>query len=81
MDDIVSNFTSVPQSWGQIFTLGYIVVLLTIVSIIVYFKTKKVIIPKFREGIKCKFDRKFTGKIKTTTVSKTPTGKYFISIF
>ncbi|MBR3259458.1 MAG: F0F1 ATP synthase subunit A [Mycoplasmataceae bacterium] len=42
MDDIVSNFTSVPQSWGQIFTLGYIVVLLTIVSIIVYFKTKKV---------------------------------------
>lgn len=46
----------------------------------VNFKTKKVIIPKFREGIKCRFDREFTGKIKTTTVSKTPTGKYFISI-
>ena len=42
MNDIVSNFTSVPQGWGQIFTLGYIVVLLTIVSIIIYFKTKKV---------------------------------------
>lgn len=42
MSDIVNNFTSIPHGWGQIFTLGYIVVLLTIVSIIVYFKAKKV---------------------------------------
>lgn len=46
----------------------------------VNFDTNKVFIPKFREGIKCKFSRKFKGKIKTSTVSKTPTGKYFISI-
>lgn len=41
---------------------------------------KRVSIPKFKEGIKCKFDRRFSGKIKTSTVSRTPTGKYFISI-
>lgn len=44
------------------------------------FKKSVVYIMKFREGIKCKFDREFVGKIKTSTVSKTPTGKYFISI-
>lgn len=44
------------------------------------FATKRVYLPKFREGIKCKFSRTFKGKIKTSTVSRTPTGKYFISI-
>lgn len=42
--------------------------------------TKRVFLPKFNEGIKCKFSRTFNGKIKTSTVSRTPTGKYFISI-
>jgi len=37
-------------------------------------------IPKFKEGIKASVHRKFDGKIKSGTVSKTPTGKYFISI-
>lgn len=46
----------------------------------VNFNNSKVYIMKFKEGIKCIFDRKFTGKIKSSTVSKTPTGKYFISI-
>jgi len=36
-------------------------------------------IPKFKP-IKCVFSRTFTGTIKTSTISKTPTGKYFISI-
>lgn len=40
----------------------------------------KVFIPKFREGIKAKIHRKFDGKIKSGVVSKTPTGKYFISV-
>ena len=44
------------------------------------FESKRVYLPKFKEGIKCKFDRQFNGKIKTSTVSRTPTGKYFISI-
>lgn len=44
------------------------------------YDAKRVYLPKFKEGIKCKFDRQFKGKIKTSTVSKTPTGKYFISI-
>ena len=44
------------------------------------YESKRVFLPKFKEGIKCRFDRQFSGKIKTSTVSRTPTGKYFISI-
>lgn len=44
------------------------------------FKNNKLIIPKFLEGIRCKISRHFEGKPKTFTVSKTPTGKYFVSI-
>ena len=44
------------------------------------FSKKKVYIPKFREGIKCKFHRFFNGKIKTSTISRTPSGKHYISI-
>ena len=44
------------------------------------YNTQRVHLPKFDNGIKCKFDRQFKGKIKTCTVSRTPTGKYFISI-
>ncbi len=36
-------------------------------------------IPKVK-GIKAKFHRQFDGKIKTVTVSRTPTGKYFASL-
>ena len=44
------------------------------------FNAGKLFIPKFREGIKTVFHRKFEGKIKTSTVSKSKTGKYFVSI-
>ncbi len=44
------------------------------------FDENLVFIPKFTEGIKCIFHRKLEGKIKSSTVSKTSTGKYFISI-
>lgn len=37
-------------------------------------------IPKFKKPIKIIVHRKFSGKIKTTTISKTPTNKYFASI-
>lgn len=46
----------------------------------VNFDKKKVYIPKFKEGIKCRFHRFFNGKIKTSTISRTATGKYYISI-
>ena len=46
----------------------------------VNFDGKKVYIPKFKEGIKCRFHRFFDGKVKTSTISKTSTGKYYISI-
>jgi len=42
--------------------------------------SKKLFITKFKEGIRCNFHREFTGEIRTVTVSKTPTGKYFASI-
>jgi len=44
------------------------------------FEKGKVIIPKFLEGIKCIYDRQFEGIISSSYVSKTTTGKYFISI-
>jgi len=44
------------------------------------FYNKKVKLPKFKTEIKVKIDRVFDGKIKTSTISKTPTNKYFISI-
>lgn len=44
------------------------------------YDAKRVFLPKFKEGIKCRFDRQFSGTIKTSTVSRAPTGKYFISI-
>lgn len=43
-------------------------------------KNQRVIIPKFAEGIKIVLHRKFQGCIKTSTVSKTKAGKYFICI-
>lgn len=46
----------------------------------VHFNHGLVFIPKFREGIKCKFDRTFSGTIKKSTVSKNSSGQYFISI-
>lgn len=44
------------------------------------FENGKLIITKFREGIKCKISRKFSGKMKTLTMSRTATGKYFVSV-
>jgi putative transposase len=44
------------------------------------FELNRVYIPKFKEGIKAVLHREFEGKIKTSVVSKTPSGKYFISI-
>ena len=41
----------------------------------------RLFIPKFREGIKCRIHREIRGKIGKVTVSKTPSGKYFVSVF
>ena len=43
-------------------------------------KGNKLIIGKFRDGIKMIMEREILGKIKKSTLSKTPTGKYFVSI-
>jgi putative transposase len=45
----------------------------------VNFQSETVQIPKLGK-VKCIFSRKFVGQIKTTTLSKTVTNKYFVSI-
>ena len=47
---------------------------------VVDFETNSILLPKFQKPIKCKLHRKFNGKSKTVTVSKTPTGKYYVSV-
>jgi putative transposase len=44
------------------------------------FENNKLSIPKFRKNINIILHRKFKGIIKQATISKTPTGKYFVSI-
>lgn len=46
----------------------------------VEFGTQRIHLLKFREGIKGSFNRQFEGKVKTTTISRTATGKYYASI-
>ena len=41
----------------------------------------KIIIPKFKDGIKIKLHREVKGKIGKMNITKTPTGKYYVSIF
>jgi len=47
-------------------------------NIKVDFKNSKIQLPKLK-WIKCKIHRKFNGKILFATISKTPSGKYFVS--
>lgn len=45
-------------------------------------KDGKIFIPKFKDGIKVKLDkREIKGKIGKMNITKTPTGKYYASIF
>ncbi len=41
---------------------------------------EKLIIPKFKEGIEVVLHRPIKGTIRQATISRTPTGKYFVSI-
>ena len=43
-------------------------------------KNNRIYFPKFREGIKAIIHREVKGNIKYATISKTKTGKYFVSI-
>jgi len=40
----------------------------------------RLFIRKFKEGIKCRVNREIKGKIGKVTITKTPSGKYFVSI-
>ena len=44
------------------------------------FENGRVFIPKFKNGIKAKLHRSFEGIVKSSTISRTATDKYFISI-
>jgi len=41
----------------------------------------KINIPKFKDGIKVKLHREVKGKVGKMSITKTPTGKYYVSIF
>lgn len=41
---------------------------------------RKLHVPKFKQGIQIQLHRKINGQIKSCTISKTPSGKYFVSI-
>jgi putative transposase len=41
---------------------------------------KKIVIPKFKEGIKINLHRKIEGEILFATITKSTTGKYYVSI-
>jgi putative transposase len=50
-------------------------------NVILDFENSKLIIPKFKKkGIDIILHRKFKGEIKQATISRTPTGKYFVSV-
>lgn len=49
-------------------------------NVTVDFKTGTIDLPKFKEPIKAVLHRPFTGQIKTVTISRTPTNKYFASV-
>ena len=40
----------------------------------------RLVIPKFKKGIPIVLHRELTGEIRSSTVSRTPSGKYFVSI-
>lgn len=46
----------------------------------IYIEDKYIKLPKLKSKVKLKQHRKFEGKIKSCTISKTPTNKYYISI-
>nr|DAX40841.1 MAG TPA: endonuclease [Caudoviricetes sp.] len=45
-----------------------------------YIEGGKLFIPKFKEGIKCRVHREVKGKIGKVTITKTSSGKYFVSV-
>lgn len=49
-------------------------------NLTVDFDHGRVHLPKFKEGIRCRFHRKFKGEIRTCNIKRTPTNKYFVSI-
>jgi len=49
-------------------------------SIKIDFENELVFLPKIKSGIKTVFHRTFIGKIKSATITKTKTEKYFVSI-
>ena len=44
-------------------------------------ENSKIILPKFKDGIKVKLHREVKGEIGKMSITKTPTGKYYVSIF
>src|SRR5690606_23344230 len=43
-------------------------------------KKGRLLIPKFREGIRLVLHRKYRGRIRSATISRTPAGKYYVAV-
>jgi len=49
-------------------------------NVVISLNKGKLFLPKFKEGIQVEVHRKFNGEVRSCTVSKTSSGKYFVSI-
>lgn len=49
-------------------------------NVVISLHKGKLFLPKFKEGIQTEVHRKFKGEIRSCTVSKNPSGKYYVSI-
>lgn len=69
-----------PKFKSKKFSKKSFIVPITNNNIKLNYDSKRLIIPKFREGIKCIFDREVEGTLKQATISQNKDGKYYVSI-
>lgn len=48
--------------------------------VVIDWGAQRIFPPKFPDGIRCAMHRQVDGKVKTCTFSRTPTGKYYVSV-
>ena len=69
-----------PKSKSKKYARKSFIVPMTNNNIKLNYETKRLVVPKFREGIKCVFDRQAEGSIKQAIVSQDRDGRYYVSI-
>ena len=72
--------TGFPKFKSKKYARKSFIVPITNSNIKLNYETKRLVIPKFREGIKCIFDREAEGTLKQAIISQDRDGKYYVSI-